>query len=153
MVESGSPMVLTGSFPRTLDEKLRVAIPKELRDAAGLAAGGAIFVTPGTDGSLALYPEPSFSQMAERLASVSPTAPESRDFHRLFFARAQRVELDGQGRIRIPTELAAQAGLHKEAVLIGVRNHLELFDRQRWEAYVAEKTPKYDEIAAAAFRG
>jgi MraZ protein len=145
-------MVLTGSFARTLDEKLRVAIPKELRDAANLSPGGVVYAAPGTDGSLALYPEHSFSQLAERLSAGSPTAPESRDFSRLFFAAARRLEVDGQGRVRIPAELAARAGLTKEAVLVGVRQHMELWNHEQWAAYVKEKTPQYDTLAAAAFR-
>jgi MraZ protein len=145
-------MVLTGSFARTLDEKLRVAIPKELRDAADLSAGGVVYATQGTDGSLALYPEKSFSQLAERLSAGSPTAPDSRDFNRLFFANARRLEVDGQGRVRIPSELAAQAGLAKEAVLLGVRDYMELWDHKRWETYQQEKAPQYDALAVAAFR-
>jgi DNA-binding transcriptional regulator/RsmH inhibitor MraZ len=43
-------MLLTGTFPRSLDEKLRVAIPKRLREAIGCHEGGALFVAPGTDG-------------------------------------------------------------------------------------------------------
>ena len=145
-------MVLTGSFARTLDEKLRVAIPKELREAAELAPGAVMYATQGTDGSLALYPETTFSRLAERLSAGSPTAPESRDFSRLFFAGARRLELDGQGRVRIPGELAAQAGLVKDAVLLGVRDYLELWDQQRWETYQREKAPQYDALAVAAFR-
>jgi MraZ protein len=145
-------MVLTGSFARTLDEKLRVAIPKELRDAARLSAGGVVYAAPGTDGSLALYPEDSFSQLADRLSAGSPTAPDSRDFSRLFFAAARRLEVDGQGRVRIPVELATRAGLTKDAVLVGVRQHMELWDQERWAVYLREKTPQYDTLAAAAFR-
>jgi MraZ protein len=99
-----------------------------------------------------LYPEESFSQLADRLSAGSPTAPESRDFSRLFFAAARRLEVDGQGRVRIPAELAAHAGLTKEAVLVGVRQHMELWDHERWAVYVREKTPQYDTLAAAAFR-
>jgi len=145
-------MVLTGSFVRNLDEKLRVAIPKELREAADLSPGGVVYATLGTDGSLALYPETSFSEMAERLSAGSPNAPEARDYDRLFFAGSRRLELDGQSRVRIPAELAEHAGLKKDTVLLGVRDHMELWDQQRWEAYVKEKTPQYDTIAAAAFR-
>lgn len=144
-------MVLTGSFARTLDEKQRVAIPKELREAASLAAGAILFAAPGTDGSLALYPEASFNKLCERLATGSPTAPESRDFNRLFFAAARRLELDGQGRIRIPPELTSHAGLGKDAILLGVRDFMELWDEQRWMTYRQEKQPNYDQLAATAF--
>jgi MraZ protein len=144
-------MLLTGTFSRAVDEKLRVAIPKPLRDALGSLAKGVLYVTPGTDGSLAIYTEDALAQLANRLAQASPNAQQVRAFNRLFYARAQAVELDSQGRVRIPPELAALAGLGKEAVLVGVQDHLELWERGRWDQYVAQRQSQYDQIAEAAF--
>src|SRR5438874_8395979 len=129
-------MLLTGTFVRAIDEKLRLAIPKRLRDALGSGPEQTLFVTPGTDRSLAIYTEESLGQLGQRLAAASPAGPEVRAFSRLFYAQAQPAELDGQGRIRIPAELAELAGLSREAVLLGVQDHLELWDRGRWEAYL-----------------
>jgi MraZ protein len=144
-------MLLTGTFSRAIDEKLRIAIPKLLREALSDQAKRPLFVAPGTDGSLALYSEDSLTHMAERLAHASPNAQDVRAFSRLFYARAQAVELDAQGRVRIPPELAQLAGLNKEAVLIGAGDHLELWDQSRWEHYVAERQGQFDKIAEAAF--
>ncbi|HEV3138378.1 MAG TPA: division/cell wall cluster transcriptional repressor MraZ [Pirellulales bacterium] len=144
-------MLLTGAFVRAVDEKLRIAIPKPLREALGAAGSGVWYVTPGTDGSLALYTEGALARLADRLAQSSPNAQDVRAFSRLFYARAQSVELDGQGRVRIPPELARLAGLNKEAVLVGVQDHLELWDQSRWEQYVAQKQSQYDQLAEDAF--
>jgi MraZ protein len=145
-------MLLTGTFSRAVDEKLRVAIPKPLREALGELATGVLYVTPGTDGSLALYTEDTLAEQARRLMEASPNAQDVRAFSRLFYSRAQAAELDSQGRVRIPPELAALAGLGKEAVLVGVLDHLELWERTRWEAYVAQRQNEYDRIAEAAFQ-
>ncbi|MEX2112354.1 MAG: division/cell wall cluster transcriptional repressor MraZ [Pirellulales bacterium] len=144
-------MLLTGTFSRAVDEKLRVAIPKPLRDALGSSAKGVLYVAPGTDGSLALFTEDALADLAARLARSSPNAQDVRAFSRLFYARAQAVEVDGQGRVRIPPELARLAALGKEAMLIGVQTHLELWDRERWNHYVQEKQSQFDQIAEAAF--
>ena len=143
--------MLTGCFSRSIDDKLRVAIPIKVRAMLEGPEKGAIFVAPGTDGSLAIYAEKAFSRLAERLAEASPTRQDVRAFTRLFYAQAQQVELDVQGRARIPPELAAWAGLQKEVVLLGVQDHLELWAADRWAAYLAEKQPHYDRIAEAAF--
>ena len=87
------------------------------------------------------------------MAAVSPTGPDVRAFARLFYAQAQQLEIDQQGRIRIPPELAKFAGLSREAMLLGVQDHLEIWDRGAWEAYVTERQPRYDQIAEAAFKG
>jgi MraZ protein len=144
-------MLLTGSFARSIDEKLRVAIPKRWREQLGCAEGGALYVAPGTDESLSIYTEEAFQRLGERLAQASPTQQSVRAYTRLFYARAQRVDLDGQGRIRIPPDLAPLAHLEKEAVLLGVQDHLELWASDRWTAYLEERQSHYDEIAEAAF--
>ena len=145
-------MLLTGTFARAVDEKLRIAIPKPLREALGNLAKSVLYVAPGMDGSLALYTEEALAALADRLKQASPNAVDVRAFGRLFYARAQAVELDAQGRVRVPAELAELAGLGREAVLVGVNDHLELWDRNRWQQYVAEKQGQYDAIAEGAFR-
>lgn len=154
-------MLLTGTFVRALDEKLRFAIPKPLRDALNKddhhaenqAKTPVLYLAPGTDGSLALYTESALNTMAAQLNQGSPTSQGVRAFSRLFYAQAQPVEMDRQGRIRVPTELAQLAGLSREIVLLGVRDHLEVWDRQRWDDYLSQKQPQYDEIAENAFGG
>jgi MraZ protein len=143
-------MLLTGEFSRAIDEKQRIAIPKPIREALGPEVQ-TLFVTPGTDGSLALYTEAALTRMADRLAAASPNGQDVRAFGRLFYAKTQAVELDRQGRIRIPPELAQLAGLENEAVLLGVQDHLELWDKSRWNAYVEKRQIRFDEIAEAAF--
>jgi MraZ protein len=145
-------MLLTGVFARSIDDKLRVAIPKRLREAWESAGQPVIYIAPGTDQSLAMYTEDAFARLADRLAQASPTRQDVRTFNRLFYARAQRVELDSQGRARIPPDLAGLAGLEKEVVLLGVQDHVEIWDLRRWQAYLAERQGQYDQIAEAAFR-
>jgi MraZ protein len=143
-------MLLTGTYERALDDKQRLALPKRFREILG-AESQTLFLTPGTDGSLSLFPEPAFARMAEKLAARSPTAHEVRAFGRLLYAQTQSVELDSQGRVRIPPDLALAANLQKDVVLLGVQNHMELWDKALWERYLAGQQPRYDEIAEAAF--
>jgi len=143
-------MLLTGTFPRNLDEKQRVALPKPLRAAISAAADEGLFIAPATDGSLAIYGQGSFSRLAERLSKAPTAGADVRAFGRLFYANASRVELDSQGRVRIPQELARWAGLTSSVVLVGVGDHVELWDAQRWQDYVSRHQTRYDELSEAA---
>lgn len=143
-------MLLTGTFVRSLDEKLRVAVPKRLREDLQPVPETALYLVPGTDRSLALYAEPELQRLAARMSAASPAQQEVRAFNRLFYAQAQRVEIDVQGRVRLPTELAQLAGLTKEVVLLGVHDHVELWDRQVWDQYLAQRIGHYDELAERA---
>jgi len=144
-------MLLTGTHHRTLDEKHRVAIPKPLRDAFNSADSKTLFLAPSTDGAVAVYPEVAFRALADRLAGVSPTAKQVREYARLFFARAASSTLDKQGRLRIPSDLVELAKLNGELVLLGLQDHVEIWPKESWETYVSERTSRYDEIAEAAF--
>lgn len=144
-------MLLTGTFARSVDDKLRLALPKRLRQALGCPEGGVLFVAPGTDGSLAIYPQEAFLRWGDRLKEAPPTQKDVRAFTRLFYAQAQQVELDRHGRIRIPAELATLARLGKEVVLLGVQDHLELWAAERWREYLVQQQARFDEVAEAAF--
>ena len=144
-------MLLTGTFHRAMDEKQRVTIPKELRAAWGDVSKGVFYVAPGTDGSLAIYDESSFVRLADRLATASPTGRDVRAFGRLFYAQARRSELDKQGRLRIPPELSQWASLGSEMVVVGVGDHLELWDTTQWQSYTNQRRGRYDELAESAF--
>lgn len=146
-------MLLTGSYRRSLDDKLRLAIPKQLRDACGFSDQTTLYLTPGTDGSLAIYTQQVIEDLGQRLAQASPVAQEMRSFSRLFYAQAQPAEIDRQGRLRIPPELAKLAGITAEVVLLGVRDHMELWDGAAWDRYLSDNQPKYDRLAESALAG
>jgi len=144
--------MLTGTYQRSLDAKLRVAVPKGLRGEVAAGEEEALFVTPGTDGCLAVYTPAALAAVAKRLDEAAPHGAAGRTFARLFYAQAQRVEIDGQGRIRLPAELAVAAELAGEIVILGVQDHLELWNTERWRRYLSEQRPRYDELAEAAFQ-
>jgi MraZ protein len=142
-------MLLTGTFQRSLDEKLRLALPRRFREM--LSAQKQLILTPGTDGSLALFSQQSFAELTGRLAARSPTSQDVRAFSRLLYAQSQTVEVDSQGRIRLPAELARLASLEGEVILLGVGDRIELWNRSRWEAYLADLQPRFDQLAENAF--
>jgi MraZ protein len=141
-------VLFTGSFRRALDDKLRLAIPKPLRER--LPADRRLYLTTGLDGCLAAYPEPAFAALADRLAAASPAAREVRDYSRLFYSHATCVVPDRQWRIRVPPELAQWAGLDGEVMVVGVRDHLEIWVHAKWQEYVARRDPQYDQLAELA---
>lgn len=144
-------MTLTGTYPRNLDNKRRLAIPKRLRDEFGEGEIGSLYIAPGTDRSLAVYSPVGFENLAHRLAETPSTRTDVRTYLRLFYSRAEKVDLDNQGRIRIPDRLAEFAQLNREVVLLGVHDHAEIWDTGIWEAYLEKHNADFDEVAAKAF--
>lgn len=143
-------MLFTGTYPRTLDDKNRLALPKRIREQIGEDAP--LFVTPGPDQTLWVYTKDELERLSTKLDETPATDAEARVFRRLFFAQMEEVDLDGSSRILIPDRLRQFAGLEHEVVLLGVRDHLELWDATRWQTFLGEHGPKFDKVAEEAFR-
>ena len=142
-------MLLTGTHPRTLDDKKRLALPKRVRELLGEPA--TLYLTPGPDQSLWLYTADALERLAQKLDAAPATDAEARVFRRLYFAQTEAVDVDRSGRVLVPDRLAQFAGLTHDVVLLGVRDHLELWDAARWQAYLAEHAPRFDRVAESAF--
>jgi len=144
-------MALTGTYSRNLDEKQRLAVPKRLRDEFTEDRLTSLYVAPGTESSLALYSPTAFEKLAERLAQTSTSRTNIRNYLRLFYARAEKVDLDKQGRIRIPDRLIEFASMAKDVVLLGVHDHVEIWDKKLWEEFLTQQSPDFDEMASQVF--
>src|SRR5688572_27486470 len=143
-------MLLTGTHPRTLDDKSRLILPKRVREQLGDAQQ--LFVTPGPDQCLWVFTRENLESLAHKLDRSPATDAEARVFRRLFFAQMEAVDLDKAGRVLIPERLSQFASLKKDVVLIGVRDHLELWDADRWNDYLAQHGPRFDAVAEGAFQ-
>jgi MraZ protein len=139
-------MLLTGTYPRTLDEKNRLVFPKRIREQLrepGQERPDRLYLSPGPDKCLWIYPVGGIEELARKQLNEAPaTDAEVRAFRRLFFAETEWVDMDRSGRILIPDRLKQFAGLENEVVLIGVIDHLELWDGPRWQRYVADNSPR-----------
>ena len=162
-------MLLTGNYRRSLDDKLRLAIPKQLREALGYPEITSLFIAPGTDRALVIYTAEVLEQIGSMLGKLSPAAKETKAFSRLFYAQAQPADVDRQGRLRIPPELAKLAGLgglpaadnanvvedsdsnSSDVVVLGVRDRIEIWKAATWDAFLAETQPSYDDLAETVF--
>lgn len=143
-------MSLTGTYHRTLDEKNRLTIPKRVRDDLMGNEENLVYVTPETNRSLGLYSCREFHKRGEKLANMAGHAATVRNYQRLYYSQADQVELDSQGRILLPERLLQFAGIRQEVALLGVHDHVELWDRTNWEAFLAEHAAGFDQLTHAA---
>lgn len=138
-------MVFTGTYEHSIDAKNRLAIPSDLRAQILEEERGrqtdkppCLYVTLGEGQALCLYTQGRFEQRAAELDNSQLEAEQLLAYERLMFSLARRVELDQQGRVRLPENLLAMTGLKSDVVLIGVKDHLEIRDRQTWQAHVRQ---------------
>ncbi|MFZ9092702.1 MAG: division/cell wall cluster transcriptional repressor MraZ [Planctomycetaceae bacterium] len=143
-------MALTGTYERTLDSKQRLAIPRPLKDGFGDQSLDELYLCPGNEGCLSLYSCRGFEEFAARMVRLSQGREAVRRYLRFFYAQSERVQVDSQSRIRIPERLIRHSQLGKETVLIGVQDHIEIWDCERWKEFLSDCSSQFDELTAAA---
>jgi MraZ protein len=136
--------MLLGAHEHTLDDKNRLTLPARFR----AAFAGGVVVTRGMDGCLYAYRREDWDSLVEnRLAALDPLSKEGRRMQRFFFSGATEVEPDRQGRVMIPAPLIEHAGLGREVVVAGVRDHLEIWDRAKWRQELNEVEGSAEDVA------
>ena len=118
--------MLLGEHEHTLDDKNRLTLPARLREQLG----DRVVVTRGLDGCVYVYAVAEWEQLAQRVGTLDPLSREARTMQRFFFGSGSDVEIDKQGRIVLPANLVAD--LQREVTVLGVYDHLEIWDRAVW---------------------
>jgi MraZ protein len=127
--------VLVGEFECNLDAKKRIAIPARLRGA--FPEG--LYITHGHERCLAGFsPEEFQRHLEEQTSSTSQLSSKGRALQRFTTANAIFEQPDGQGRVTLSSRLLDFAGIGREATVIGVQDHIEIWDRAAWGGYLAQ---------------
>ncbi len=124
-----------GASSLSLDAKGRLSVPTRHRDVLSATAGGQITITKHPHGCLMIFPRSEWEKFRERIAALPMSAQW---WKRIFLGNAMDADMDGTGRVLISPELRAAAGLGKEAVLLGMGNHFELWEAATYAAQEAE---------------
>ena len=118
-----------GRYDYTIDAKGRMNFPAKFREAMG---PGEFVILQWVDHCLFALPMQEVDKLAERLGSEElMTSWETTGD---LFSNATSVEPDKQGRILLPADFRAYAGIEQEVTIIGNRNHAEIWNTQAWQA-------------------
>ncbi len=146
-------MALIGQAEVIIDAKARLAVPAKFRAAAPSAEEGERanwIVMPRADGTLWIYPEPAFEQLAEsHVHSLSPEDDEA-ELNRVLFGYSERVTMDGAHRLTLPRKHLELTGLSGEVTVVGAMNHLEVHSREQWTARESERLARLPQLSAKA---
>lgn len=129
-------MLFQGTSSLNLDAKGRIAIPARHRNA--LAPDGApVVITAHPHKCLLIYPEPAWTPLSERLASLPDLEERAARLKRTFLGHAQHEIPDATGRVLISPSLRQWADLGKQLWLVGQGSHFELWSDEGWQKQVA----------------
>lgn len=132
-----------GSFAHNLDEKGRLMIPRKMREELGYK----VYIMKGYEGSLSLYNEERYQKLVEEFSRLSFNQSKVRDYLRLQFASTYEMEVDKLGRVQIPTALLTKYNISKEVLVLGIGDHIEVWDKAKYEEYENGIRDEFESIA------
>jgi len=121
-----------GSSFHTIDEKGRFAIPARFRDILRASEVDGVTITT-LDGCLKVYTREEWRKIEGRILDLAEKSDTMRRFRRWFIGRACECVCDKQGRVLISQVLRQYAEIGRDIVLVGVLDHFEIWDRNRWD--------------------
>jgi len=138
-------LAFRGHYEHSLDSKDRLTVPARFR--AALADG--VVLSAGLDPCVEVYPTAGYADFERQvLAELNPLSRSGRMMRRRFHGRSHDETLDSAGRVRVPKHLIEHAGLQEGAcVVIGVADHLEIWNPPTWAEHDAEIDATAAEIA------
>lgn len=142
-----------GEAQTAVDEKGRITVPRRFREVMEVLGHIQWYVTRGFDRSLFIYPRDEWEKIRKQVSSFSSMNAQALDLRRLLFGSVAEVRPDKQGRLAIPAHLREHAEIDKDAVLIGVDDHLELWSKDAWRAFQDNKEAEFREMATQLFVG
>lgn len=140
---------LLGAHSYQLDPKGRLSLPARFREA--LADG--VWLTIGQDGCLFAFPRVEWERRSDEVAASPLSDAAGRAYARLFFGSSDEAKLDGQGRLTIPQRLRDVVGIRKDVVVLGVRDRMEVWDKEAFDRYEASYAGAYQAGALAPGHG
>ncbi len=136
-----------GSDIYSVDAKGRVSIPSKMRRNISPDANSTFVVTRGLEKCLYGYPLDEWHKLEASIKALNQTSEEDRFSMRMLLQYSEELALDGQFRILIPRSLLDYAEIKKEVYIIGVLDHIELWDPANFKRYIDSMKKSYETVA------
>ncbi len=136
-----------GSYVYSIDNKGRINIPAKLRKYVSPDANDTFVITRGFEKCLFVYPQDEWNKLENSIRALSPTNPQHRFFMRVLLQQAVESPLDAQSRITIPRDLVEFASIESEVTILGVLEHIEVWNPKEYEQYLKSQENSYESVA------
>lgn len=127
--------MFTGITYQSMDSKGRVILPQKFREELGES----FYVTNGFNDNYRCLQIMSCEQF-DRLRSQIRELPAARalKLQYILVAPATEVAPNSQGRVQLPQALREGAGFKKELVVLGMDTRVEVWDKEAYDAFMAQ---------------
>jgi MraZ protein len=129
------------TMPGTLDSKGRVCIPASFREVLTAHETPGVFLCPSYhEPALDGFGEEAIKHVRQIQASLDPFFSREHDVRATaILARSVNLPRDENGRVRLPEEMIAYAGLKDRVTFVGLDRKFQIWDSERYRAVEAER--------------
>jgi len=123
-----------------VDKKGRVSVPAAFRAALGEALAGGIALTKPVNRQKAIEATPMARVMARlaQLDTLKSDSPQRDAMAMVTLGNMRQTSIDGDGRMILPEDLMAHAGITDMAVFVGLGHTFQVWEAQALDAYMNE---------------
>lgn len=139
---------LIGTYECKADAKGRLMLPSAYKKQLdSLLSGGFVLKRSVFQPCVELYPKSEWDKVMQKVSKLNRFKKKNNDFIRRFTAGVKEIDIDATGRILIPKDLIAFAGIEKELVLSSAINIIEIWDKKKYEKAVDDATEDFADLA------
>jgi MraZ protein len=136
----------TGQADYTLDAKNRLTVPARFRGALE----GGLVLAKDIAACVAIWPTAGYDEFRRAaLQDVHPMSQRGRKIMTFLSANSMPASLDGAGRVPLQPFLMEHGKLTREVTVVGVGDHLQIWNRDAWTTYNAQLAEDIFDISAA----
>jgi len=142
-----------GAYDCKADAKGRITIPSTLKSQLLPMIEGEFVIRKALyQKCLDLYPRAEYDKFVAKLYEDLKVSYKDFDkFQRMFNAGTLPIRIEENGRMQIPRNLKVFAGIEKDVVLSSAFDHIEIWDKERYDQFIEENQKEYDELAEMIF--
>lgn len=129
-------MKFYGTYYHNLDAKGRLVVPANFRER--LKELKKLYILQGFDGAISIYPEDAYVKEVTFLESLSFKDAKTRAYVRTMYASIEELDVDAAGRVTLNVRILKKYGIGQSVTIIGVGDHLEVWDSAKYETYEGE---------------
>lgn len=120
--------MVRGEQKHTIDSKNRLFIPSKFREELGTQ----IVIAKSVMGKCVwIYSRENWERFEEKLRDLPQIS--AYEVVSWLYVNSEDAEVDTQGRIAIPAKYLKYAGITKNIISAGVRDHMEIWDEETFE--------------------
>ena len=128
-----------GTHKGKLDKKGRISVPAQFRAVLETLGTQDIVLFPSfRNPCIEVWPQPAFAALSAGHTRLDVFSDSADSLAAALFATAHPARPDGEGRLVLPEDLVAEAGLTEAVSFVGANQCFQIWDSERALAHIRE---------------